>query len=293
MPRDPLAHAGGPRIAPGVRAGHGHVQAELAGQVLAPRAGEQQPGPHRPPGREPPRAPGGRRLGVSVVEHGGGRQQQAVVERHPGQPEDERAARGVRAAVAEPAGHPDLAARLAVGAERLAQAEHAGRGGDAADAPARIPGCGKQAEQLRVGEDAALGVDVPGDRRVGAPVVVEIDRLPVEVDVHVAVPGDPGERGPVVAVGVDEGRARVSRAGVLVRPDVLDGPLAIARAGRPRPGPGIDHVVEQRLHRRVGGRRRPAPGAAARGGSRRRAPGTRRSRRARCYAASPACGLET
>ena len=67
------------------------------------------------------------------------------------------------AAVAQPAGHSDLAAGRAVGAQRLAQAEHAGRRGDAPDAPARIVGRRRQAEQRGVREHAALGVDVPRD----------------------------------------------------------------------------------------------------------------------------------
>ena len=173
----------------------------------------------------------------AVVEHGRRRQQQAIVEGDAGEPQHDRAAGRIRLAVAEPAGHANLAGRLAVGAERLAQAEHARRDRHPPDAAARIVGRGRQAEQLRVGEDSPLGVDVARDGGVGFAVAVEVDRLAIEVDVDVAVPGDPDEAGPVVGVGVDQRRRRISGAHAFERPDVFDRLLAVPRLARP-PGLG-------------------------------------------------------
>ena len=53
---------------------------------------------------------------------------------------------------------------------------------------------------------------------VGPAVAVEVDRLAVEVDVDVAIPGDPGQRRPVVGVRVHERRRRIVGARVLVGP---------------------------------------------------------------------------
>ncbi len=180
------------------------------------------------------------------------RQQQAIVERHAREPEHDRAAGRIRLAVAEPAGHADLAGRIAVGAERLAQAEHAGRDRQPPDPAARIVGRGRQAEQLGVGEDSPLGVDVARDGGVGFSVAVEVDRLAIEVDVDVAVPAEPDEASPVVGVGVDQRRRRIAGARAFKRPDVLDRLLAVLRSRvrrgwTTRPAGGIDHVRQKRL----------------------------------------------
>ncbi len=90
----PLTHARGPRVARRVIAGHGHVEAELAGQILPPGPRQQQPRAHRASRWKAARAPVRGRGGVAVVEHGGGRQQQAVVERRSRAAPAPRAVRG-------------------------------------------------------------------------------------------------------------------------------------------------------------------------------------------------------
>ncbi len=65
-------------------AGDGDVEPELAGQILSARPREEQARAHAAPGREAPRA--AKRGGgfVSLIEDGGGREQEAVVERGAG-----------------------------------------------------------------------------------------------------------------------------------------------------------------------------------------------------------------
>src|SRR6185436_12881400 len=94
------------------------------------------------------------------------------------------------AAVTEPASHPVFARACAAGVESLAHAEDARRSGDVAHAPEWIVRRSGQAEQLRVRQDPALGVDVPRDGGVRTAVAVEIDGFAIEIDVDVARPGD-------------------------------------------------------------------------------------------------------
>jgi hypothetical protein len=106
--------------------------------------------------------------------------------------------------------------------------------------PAGIGGRRRQAEQLRVGEDAAGGVNVAREARVGDTISVEVDRFVVQIDVDIPVPGDPEQACPVVGVGVDDRRARLLSVRRLIRADVLEGLLLDGGSRGPRPAPRID-----------------------------------------------------
>ncbi len=237
-----------------------HVEPELAREILTSRPGEEQARAHRPPRGEPAGRAIGDRRRVVVVEHRRRREQQTVVEAHAGQAERRLARARIGGAVTQPARHPDLAAALAVGPQRLAQPEHARRHRDLSLAPARIPGRRREPEQLRVREHAALGVDVPRDARVGLAIAVEVDGLSVEVDVDVAVPSDPDGRRPVVRVSVHGARDVPHR---FVGTDVLERLVVVLGAPGARPKPWIYDAFQRirrgrraRVLRRRGCRRR-------------------------------------
>jgi len=141
--------------------------------------------------------------------------------------------------VAEPARHPDLATPLAVGAQGLAQPEHARRRRDLAHASARIGGSRRQAEELRVREDAAFGVDVPRDADVRFAIAVEVHGLGDEIELDVAIPGEPDVARPVPRVRV-HGASHVGHG--LVRPDVLQGLVQVGRGAGAGPIPWINDV---------------------------------------------------
>jgi hypothetical protein len=236
---------------------HAEVEPELAGEILPPRPGEQEARPRRGAGGEAEGAARGALF--TFVEQRRGGEEEAVVEGGVGQAVDDLAVGGIGAAVAQPAGHADETGAPPVAVERLAQPEHAGGRRDAAQPPARILRRGDQTEEPRVGENSSARLDPAGHPQVGRTVCVEIHRDPIEVDHHVAIPGQVHQPRPVVPVDAPHRRARILRIERLVRPDVLQGALARRGSPRPRPAPGIHHARQEiegsGIHRRRLGRR--------------------------------------
>ena len=153
-----------PGVARGVIAGHRHVEPELARQILAPGARQQQARAHRASRGKSVGAPvfDGRR--VPVVEHGGRRQQQAIVEaRRPGRPSTSAPPVGF----ASPWQSQQVIPICPVGLPSGPSGSRSPSTPVDADTRPRRPrgssGVRRQAEQLGVREHPALGVDVAGD----------------------------------------------------------------------------------------------------------------------------------